>query len=210
MAVSSISHSATAAQQRQFRTAIRALRKSYATVCMTASAMQTHEAWTLDALKAEAEANCISLRTFKTYAFVGRHIDPSLWQEFPQLFYTYFRLAASAPGWFNADQPEAQPRYWLQYATEHRCSTDTLWSTMRIRRDGLPEPGHIPSTPEQRDAVRRRATQRAEHALRQMQRQATRLNTHHAPYLGLQVTVVSTPYVPTPSTHPAFSPSVEV
>ena len=194
--------------QKRFRASVRELRNGYANACTWAARMH-HEGWTAQERATEARANFMAPRTLEMYAFVGRNIDPALWKAYPELFYTYFRIAASAPRWFDPERPEAAPRYWLQQARDLRWTTDHLLDVMRRQRDGLPESGQIPATAAQRYAVRRRAIERAERALRRLHWQTSHLNTTHAPYLGIQVTLTSTPYHPIPSTHPTADPALE-
>ena len=195
--------------QKRFRASVRELRNGYANTCTWAARME-REGWTAQERAAEARANFMAPRTLHMYAFVGRSIDQALWNAYPELFYTYFRIAASAPRWFDPERPEAAPRYWLDLARTHQWSSRDLLDTMRRRRDGIPEPGQIPTTPAQRKALRNLATQRAEHALGRLLRQAARLNTTHAAYLGFRVTLHSTPYQPDPSPHPVAHPAIEV
>jgi hypothetical protein len=193
--------------QQGFRSSLRTLRKSYAQTCYWAARM-VEEGWSTEELQAEATANRIALRTLHHYAFVGRRIDPALWQRYPALFYTFFRVAASAPEWFPADRIEADPAFWLRIASERQLTSTALLEFMRNRRDGLPDPGQLPTTATQRAAMHARVTRQAEQALARLHRQTARLNSVHAPHLGIRVTLVSTPYQPEPSSHPTSDPAL--
>jgi len=192
-------------KSEQFISHLRQLSRAYRLVCEQAAAIHA-EHWDESRYATLLEAAGISRHTFNHYAQVGRAIPARTWNAYPNLFYTYFRVAASAPNRFAPSRPESRPNYWLAYAVKHQLRSDTLQQRMNDRSHGLPEPGDIPHTRQQRERMTKYYSSQGERAMRRVLKSIDRLNTTYAPYLHAEGTLSLTPYTPRPSTHLSNAP----